>query len=143
MNSIEKSMLFPSGTVIAAYKGKMLGGVTVMPQWEIKPLVIKSSHLSSFDGALAHLTLGNSISLEFIALNPESLDSPHDFNDSPGVLKFVPLDPENKVACYFPLARLKATPEIKADNNISWCFEILCDGNDVFMQKRKANNQKG
>jgi len=143
MNSIEVSMLFPTGTVIAAYKGKMIGGVKVMPQWEIKPLIIENRHLSLFDGVLAHLALKNSISLEFTSLIPQNLDSPHYFDDSPGALNFVPLNPENKVAYYFPLARLKVTPEVKAGNNIRWCFEILCDRNDVFVQKIKVNSQQG
>ena len=143
MNSIEVAKLFPTGTVIVAYKGKMLGGVKVMPQWEIKPLIKKSSHFRKVDGVWDYLTLENSISLEFTAINPENLDFSHDFDDLPGALKFVPLDPENKVAYYFPLVRLKAAPEVKTVNNINWSFEILCDDNDVFVQKIKANGQEG
>jgi len=50
------------------------------------------------------------------------------------------LDPENKVAHYFPLAELKNKSEIKKRHSVRWNFEILCDDNGVFMQKIKANN---
>ena len=140
MNSIEVSKLFPAGTVIVAYKGKMLGGVKSMPQWEIEQLVKENSYLKATDGVIADLKVANAISLEFEALNPENLDSPHNFDDSPGNLTFVPLDPENKIAYYFPLAKLKDAPELKDNKGINWNFEIICDENGIFAQKIKAND---
>ncbi|MCK4981450.1 MAG: hypothetical protein KAS17_00930 [Victivallaceae bacterium] len=146
MNAIEVSKMFPAGTVIAAYKGKILGGAKVMPQWEIKPLIDESQYFRSPDEILAELRLENSISLEFEVVDPQhldesgNLDSAHDFDDSPGELTFVPLDPENKVAHYFPLVKLKEKSESGEKRCVRWKFEILCDDNSVFMQKIKANN---
>lgn len=140
MNSIEVSKLFPSGTVIVAYKGKSIGGAKVMPQWEIEALISENSNLRSSGGVLAELKVENSIILEFDAFDPQCLDSPHYFDDLPGELTFLPLDPENKVAYYFPLAELKEKSELQAKHNFNWKFKILCDDNDVFVQKIKANS---
>lgn len=143
MNSIEVAKLFPAGTVIAAYKGRTLGGVKVMPRWKLEALIDKSQYLRRTDGVLAELRVDNSISLEFEAVDPQQLDksdSPDDFDDLPGELTFVPLDPENKVAHYFPLAELKDKAKIEKKHSVRWKFEILCDNNAMFMQKIKANS---
>lgn len=146
MNSIEVSKMFPSGTVIVAYKGKTLGGAKVMPQWEIEPVIDESQYFKSSDGILAELKVENSISLEFEAVDAQhlaesaNLDSLYNFDDLPGELTFVPLDPENKVAHYFPLAELKDKSKIKDNHNVRWKFKILCDDNVIFMQKIKANS---
>lgn len=140
MNSIEVSKLFPTGTVIVAYKGKSLGGAKVMPQWEIEALISENSNLQSTDGVLAELKVENSISLEFDVFDPQCLDSSHDFDDLAGELTFLPLDPENKVAYYFPMAELQEKSELKDKHNFYCKFRILCDDNDVFVQKIKANS---
>ncbi len=139
MNSIEVSSLFPSGTVVVAYKGKTLGGAKVMPQWEIEPLIDESQYFRSADEILADLRVKNSISLEFDAVDPQNIIKLYDFDDSPGLLSFVPLDPERKVAYHFHSAELKDKPEINERPKVHWRFEILCDDNGVFMQKIKAN----
>ncbi len=145
MNSIETSKLFPPGTVVVAYKGKTLGGAKVMPQWEIEPLIDESHYFRSPNGILAELRVENSISLEFEAVDPQNiiklydLYSLYDFDDSPGPLSFVPLDPGKKTAYYFHSAELKDKPEVKENHEVRWKFEILCDNNGVFMQKIKAD----
>ena len=144
MNSIEVSKMFPAGTVIVAYKGKTLGGAKIMPQWETKPLIDESQYFRSPDGILSELKVENSISLEFEAVDTKrlaesgNLDLLYDFDDSPGALTFIPLDPENKIAHYFPLAKNKAKKKEK--HSVLWKFEILCDDDGVFMQKIKTNN---
>ena len=146
MKAIEVSKMFPLGTVIVAYKGKTLGGVKVMPHWEIEPVIDESQYFKSLDGILAELRVENLISLEFEAVDTQhlgessDLDSIYDFDDSPGELTFVPLDPENKSSHYFPLTKLKDKSKIKNIHSIRWKFEILCDDNGVLMQKIKANN---
>lgn len=139
MNSTNVSKLFPAGTVIVAYKEKSLGGAKTMPQWKVEPLINENRYLRPSDEALADLKVENSISLEFDAIDPQFSESPHVFDDLPGGLTFLPLDPEKKVAYYFPLAKLQAEPEVKENYSINWKFEIFCDDNGVFMQKIKAN----
>ena len=139
MNSREVSKLFPTGTVIVAYKGKSIGGAKMIPRWKIEALVSETSHLRPQDGILADLRVENSISLEFEAVNPQQLDSSHEFDNLAGELSFIPLDPEKKVAYCFPVAELKAEPEIKNNCKGFWKFQILCDDNGVFMKKIKAN----
>ena len=146
MNSVEVSKLFPTGTVIVAYKGKTLGGAKFMPQWKIYPVINESHYLKSSDRILTKSRIENSINLEFEAVDPKCLNdsgdlySLYDFDDSPDSLSFVPLDPENKVAHHFPLAKLKGKRELKEKYKIRWSFEIICDDNGVFMQKIKANS---
>ena len=139
MNTNKISKLFPPGTVIAAYKGKSIGGAKTMPQWKVEALISETQHLSQKNGILADLRVENSISMEFEAVNPQMLDMPYEFDDSPGELTFIPLDPEKTVAYYFPAVELKAEPEIKKNLNVLWKFEILCDVNGTFMKKIKAN----
>ena len=139
MNSIEVSKLFPSGTVIIAYKGKSIGGAKSMPQWKIEALINENNHLKYSDEILAELSVENSITIELDAVNPD-VDSVYDFEDAPGMLTFLPLDFEDKVACCFPLTVLKEKSELQDNQSINWKFQILCDNNDIFMQKVKANS---
>ena len=139
MNSKEVSKLFPAGTVIVAYKGKSIGGAKMMPRWKLEALVSETSHFRSQNGILADLRVENSISLEFETVNPQQLDSPYEFDNSTGELRFIPLDPEKEVAYYFPVAELKAEPEIRKKDKFFWKFQILCDDNGIFMKKIKAN----
>lgn len=140
MNSREVLKLFPTGTVIVAYKGESIGGAKMMPQWKIEALISETSHFRPQNGILADLRVENSISMEFEAVNPQQLDSPYEFDSSAGELSFIPLDSEKKVAYYFPVAELKAEPEIKKSCKVLWKFQILCDDNGVFMKKIKAND---
>jgi hypothetical protein len=145
MNSKKVSELFPSGTVIVAYKGKTLGGTGNMPQWQIEPVINENRFFRPSEGVLAKVAISNSISLEFEALNPEHLTKTEstgfqsDFDPSPGELTFVPLDPENQVAYYFPKAELKCKSNKKESKTIRWKFEILFDNNGVFMEKFKTS----
>lgn len=139
MNSEKISKLFPSGTVIVAYKGKNIGGAKVMPRWKVEPIISETRHLRPENGILADLRVENSISMEFEAANPQQLDESGKFDDLPGELVFVPLDPEEKVAYSFPAAELKAKSEIKKDFNVLWKFEILPDSRGIFMKKIMAN----
>lgn len=140
MNSGKISKLFPSGTVIVAYKGKTIGGAKVMPRWKIEPLISETRHLRPENGIMADLRVDNSISMEFEAVNPQQSDTPCKFDDLPGELTFVPLDPDEKVAYCFPAAELKAEPEIIKNFNVLWKFEILSDSSGTFMRKIKANS---
>jgi len=139
MNSINVSKLFPAGTVIVAYKGESLGGAKFMPHWKVEPLISENRYLRPEGGVFADLSVENSIILEFDAVDPQSLDSPHDFDDSFGELTFLPLDSEKNVAYYFPLAKLKENPKVKDNSEINWKFEIFCNDDGVFMQKIKTN----
>ncbi len=139
MNSEKISKLFPSGTVIVAYKGKSIGGAKVMPQWKIEPLISETHHLRPENGILADLRVDNSISMEFEAVNPQPLDMPCEYDDLPGELTFVPLDPDEKIIYCFPAAELKAEPKVKKNSNMFWKFEILPDKSGVFMKKIEAN----
>ena len=53
MNSEKISKLFPSGTVIVAYKGKNIGGAKVMPRWKVEPIISETRHLRPKNGILA------------------------------------------------------------------------------------------
>ncbi|MDD5697093.1 MAG: hypothetical protein PHH77_00600 [Victivallaceae bacterium] len=146
MDSSTVSKLFASETIIVGYKGKTLGGTGAMPQWEIEPVINENRYFRPNDGVLAKLTVSSSISLEFEALNPQHPDKsgvlyfPYDFDNTPGELTFLPLNPGNRTAYYFPLAELKNRPEMIRDNRVRWKFEIFSDANGVFMEKVLANN---
>ncbi len=146
MNSNNVSKLFPSGTVIVAYKGITLGGAEMMPQWKIEPIINENRYFRPSNGLLAKLAVNNSIIMEFEVINPQHLNESYDlyssdnFDNTPGGLTFVPLDPEKEVAYYFPLAELKHKAEVKNNNRIRWKFEILFDNNGVFMEELKTNN---
>ena len=75
MNSSNQPNLFPSGTVMVAYKGVPLGGTTGMPQCEIKALVNEKRYFRTQELA-ARLSVTNSISMEFEALDPSHNDEP-------------------------------------------------------------------
>lgn len=144
MNSSKVAELFPNGTVIVAYKGKSLGGAGAMPRWKIEPMINENRYLRSRNGLLAKLAVSNSITMEFEAVDPETLHKPgdlyaeNDFDPSPGGLSFVPLDPERRITYYFPRAELKDKAEIKGKNSVRWKFEIFSDHNGVFMEEFKT-----
>jgi len=140
MSSEKISKLFPSGTVIVAYKGKSIGGAKVMPQWKVEPMISETRHFRPENGILADLKVENSISMEFEAADPQQLNTPCKFDNLPGELTFVPLDPGEKVVYCFPAAELKAEPEIKKNFNVLWKFEIFPDNSGTFMRKIKANS---
>lgn len=140
MNSEKISKQFPPGTVIVAYKGKNIGGAKAMPRWKVEPLICETRHLRAENGIMADLKVDNSITLEFEAVNPEQTDAPCKFDDLPGELVFVPLDPDKKEAYCFPAAELKAEPEIKKNFSVLWKFEILSDCRGTFMKKIKVNS---
>ena len=108
MNLNKVSKLFPSGTVIVAYKGKSLGGTSFIPKWENESQI-----------------------LEFEAVNPQDLiesnclDSQYNFDGSPGELTFISLDSRDRLAYYLPMAELKNKKRIKKNNSINWKFKIL------------------
>ena len=145
MNSNKLSNVFPSGTIIVAYKGKTLGGTADVPHWVIEPILNEKRYYRSKDGLLSTLTVNNSISLEFEAVNPQQLApennlySTEEVDSSPGELTFLPLDPEKEVAYFFPSAELKTKEELPDKKSVIWKFEILSDNNGIFMEKFKTN----
>lgn len=150
MNSSNQSNLFPSGTVMVAYKGVPLGGTTGMPQCEIKALVNEKRYFRTRELA-ARLSVTNSISMEFEVLDPSHADKPFnlyadlydEFGREPGELSFIPLNPEG-LSCYFPLALLSDREAVKNDScRIRWKFKILFDNEGIFMAKLKTTNQVG
>ncbi|MDD5729003.1 MAG: hypothetical protein PHV59_10605 [Victivallales bacterium] len=148
MNSSNQSPLFPAGTLMVAYKGEALGGAWEMPQWRIEAVIAEKRYFRSPD-IEAEVAVTNSINMEFEALNPDCSggtvniyrNPDTNFGNEPGELMFLPLDPENRLAFYFPRAVLKGRKAIKGGSFVHWKFEILLDGDGVFMSKLKTEKQ--
>ena len=150
MNSSNQSNLFPTGTVMVAYKGEPIGGTAGMPQCKIEALINEKRYFRT-QQLTAKLSVTNSIIMEFEAINPSHegehfnlyVDFHEEFGREPGELNFVPLDPEN-LSCHFPMALLKKREPVDSNNAlIRWEFEILSDDEGVFMAKLKTTNQAG